>query len=368
LVVIVSGALRIVVDVTPFAARRTGVGNYWIGMLRGLAEVSGDEHEIVAFAVAGPRAKQRIQRELGSLPLTHRLVTVPPPSPTWHRLWSRLGRPPVEWLAGALDVFHFSDWLYPAQRAGIRATTVHDLVPLRFPHLVPAGTLRTHVPKHRHAAHTCDLLFANSRFTAGEVTELLGVSEARVRVAYPPLDRRYTQEGERAEFRGPYLLAVATLEPRKNLPTLIEAFKLVRQRRPELSLAVAGAEGWGERPDLSSEGVKWLGYVPDEELPALYRGAELLCYPSLFEGFGMPIVEAMACGTPVVASAHPSLDEASAEIALRADPHSAESFAEQIERALDARDELRAPGLEHARRFSPEACARAVLDGYRSAA
>jgi glycosyltransferase involved in cell wall biosynthesis len=368
LVVIVSGAVRIVVDVTPFAARRTGVGNYWIGMLRGLAELAGDEHEIVAFAVAGPRAKQRIERELGSLPLTRRLVTVPPPSPTWHRLWSRVGRPPVEWLAGELDVFHFSDWLYPSQRGGVRTTTVHDLVPLRFPDLVPAGTLRTHVPKHRNAARTCHVIFANSRFTAGEVIELLDVPEEKVRVAYPPLDPRYAPEGERRDLGRPYLLAVSTLEPRKNLPTLLEAFARLRRAHPELTLAVAGAEGWGERPDLSSEGVTWLGYVPDEQLPALYRGAELLCYPSLFEGFGMPIVEAMACGTPVVASAHPSLDEASAGIALRAAPESPEALAEQIERALERREELRQPGLDHARQFSPAACAQAVLDGYRSAA
>jgi glycosyltransferase involved in cell wall biosynthesis len=366
LVVIVSGAVRIVVDVTPFAARRTGVGNYWIGMLRGLAEVAGDAHEIVAFAVAGPRTKHRIQRELGSLPMTHRLVMVPPPSPTWRSVWSRLGRPPVEWLAGKLDAFHFSDWMYPAQRAGVRATTVHDLVPIRFPGLLPTGTATTHIPKHRNAARTCDVIFANSRFTAAEVIELLGVPKAKVRVAYPGVDGRYKPEGERADLGAPYLLAVSTLEPRKNLPRLLDAFALLRRTHRELVLAVVGAEGWGERPDLDRKGIRLLGYVADERLPALYRGAEALVYPSLFEGFGMPIVEAMACGTAVVSSAHPSLDEASGGIALRAEAESAESMAEQIERALDRREELRQPGLEHAKSFSPRACAQAVLDGYQS--
>jgi glycosyltransferase involved in cell wall biosynthesis len=162
------------------------------------------------------------------------------------------------------------------------------------------------------------------------------------------------------------VLAVSTLEPRKNLPTLLDAFALLRRAHPELTLAVVGAEGWGERPDLSAEGVRLLGYVAHEELPALYRGAEVCVYPSLYEGFGMPIVEAMACGTPVVSSAHPSLDEASAGIALRAEPRSADSFAGQIERALDGADELRELGLEHARRFTWRACAESVLEGYRA--
>jgi glycosyltransferase involved in cell wall biosynthesis len=358
--------VRIVVDVSPLGHRRTGVGNYWIGMLRGLTELSNGRHEVVAFALAGPRLKRTIERELEPLRLERRLVTAPPPSPTWRSLWSRVGRPPVEWLTGKLDAFHFSDWMYPAQRAGVRATTVHDLIPLRFPDLVPAGTGRTHVPKHRNAARTCHVIFANSAFTAGEVTDLLGVPEAKVHVAYPPVDARYTPEGERADLGGPYLLAVSTLEPRKNLPTLVDAFALVRRTRPELSLAVVGAEGWGDRPDLAREGVCSLGYVAHERLPALYRGAESFVYPSLFEGFGMPIVEAMACGTPVVASAHPSLDEASGGIALRAEPQSPESFAEEIEHVLERPEEQRQRGLEHARRFTPGTCARAVLDGYRS--
>jgi glycosyltransferase involved in cell wall biosynthesis len=359
--------VRIVVDVTPLAIRRTGVGNYWRGMLRGLAEAENGAHEIVGFAVTGPRAKRRVALELPP-GIARRLITSPPPSPAWRNLWSRLGRPPVEWFAGRLDVFHLSDWMYPAQRAGIRATTVHDLVPLRFPEWTARGTGRTHVPKHENAARTCDVIFANSRFTAGEVVELLGVSEARVRIAYPPVDSRYTPDGDREELTSPYLLAVSTLEPRKNLPTLLEAFELLRRRRPELELVVAGAEGWGERPELQREGVRLLGYVPDERLPALYRGAEGFVYPSRFEGFGMPIVEAMACGTPVVSSAHPSLDEASGDVALRAEPDSAEAFAEAIERALGRREELRAPGIEHARQFSWRRCAEAVLAGYRAVA
>ena len=152
----------------------------------------------------------------------------------------------------------------------------------------------------------------------------------------------------------------ATLEPRKNLPALLAAFALLRRRHPELTLALAGLEGWEERP-LEAEGVRLLGFVSDEELARLYRGAAAFAYPSRFEGFGIPVVEALASGIPAVVSSHPSLDEASGEAALRADPDDPEAFAETLEQALAA---PRGTGLEHAARFTWRACGEAVLAGY----
>ncbi len=134
-----------------------------------------------------------------------------------------------------------------------------------------------------------------------------------------------------------------------------------------VALAVAGGAGWGEQTRLDVPGVLRLGFTPHEELPRLYRGASVFVYPSRFEGFGMPIVEAMACGVPVVASSHPSLDEAAGDAAVRADPESPEDIARGIECALAERDELVRRGREHARRFTWLETGRAHLQGYADA-
>jgi glycosyltransferase involved in cell wall biosynthesis len=357
--------LRVVVDVTPLALPRTGIGNYVLGMLRGLTE-AGPEHEIVAFSAVAPPGKRRIDEALDGVTLERRIVVVPPKSHYWRTVWSRLGRGPVEWLAGPLDVFHFSDWMYPPQRGGVRATTIHDLVPLRHPDWVHPQTYRMHSRKYAHAAKTCDLIVVNSEFTACEVVDLLGFPRDRICVAYPGVGRWFRPDGPSRDLGGPYVLTVATLETRKNLETLLQAMRLLRDRHPELRLAVAGGQGW-QAPSLEANGVLPLGYVNDDELAALYRGATVFAYPSLFEGFGIPIVEAMACGAPVVASAHRSMDEASGEAALRADPESPEAFAAGIERALSERDRLVAVGSNHARRFGTRVAGETILRAYEAA-
>jgi glycosyltransferase involved in cell wall biosynthesis len=353
--------VRIVVDVSPLSHPRTGVGNYIRGSLIGLAESGG--HDVVAFAPASLRGRRVIESALDGVDVERKLPLVPA-AHALRTAWSRAGRPPVERVVGDFDVFHFSDWMYPAQRAGVRSTMIHDLVPIHFPEWVHARTRSMHGAKYRHATTACDVVMVNSRFTGDDVAATLGVPPERIHVAYPGVDSAFEPDGERLDVGRPYALTVATLEPRKNLTTLIDAYRRLDE---ELSLAVAGAAGWGARPALDVEGVVGLGYTPHDELPRLYRGASVVVYPSLFEGFGMPVVEAMACGVPVVASSHPSLDEACGDAAVRVDPRDPDAIADGIRAALREREQLRARGLEHARSFRWLENGRAHLRAWESA-
>jgi glycosyltransferase involved in cell wall biosynthesis len=353
--------VKIAFDVAPLSHPRSGIGTYLRGSLAGLAEAAAGEHEIVAFAPTSPQGKKAIPEALQGLRVEISLQFLPF-AHFWRQGWSRIGRPGIERFLGPIDVLHFSDWMYPPQRSGIRATTIHDLVPLRHPEWVQGRTRRMHTAKYRNAARTCDLVFANSQFTARDVVELLGVPEDRVRVAPPGVDEIFTSDGARADLGRDYVLTVATLEPRKNLRALVDAHALLG--RADLLLVVVGAEGWGDQPALDRPGIVRLGFVDDDELARLYRGASVFAYPSRFEGFGLPVIEAMACGAPVVCSSHESMDEACGDAAVRADPESTAAIAAAIGVALDRREELAVVGRRHAARFAWSRTGRVFLDSY----
>ena len=351
--------MRIAFDVSPLSHTRTGIGNYVRGSLAGLAEAAAGRHEVIAFAPTRLRGRRLIREALADVPVDLRTVVLPW-SHAFRMGWSRLGWPSVERFLGPVDVLHFSDWLVPPQRRGIRSTMVHDLVPLLHPEWVTARTLSMHGFKYSHTAE-CDLIFVNSAYTGRDVEEHLNVPRDRVRVAPPGVAGEYTADGERAELGRPYVLSLATLEPRKNLETLAEAWRTLRG---ELALAVAGAAGWGDQPFLDDAGILKLGFVAEAEVPRLMRGAAVFVYPSRFEGFGMPIVEAMACGVPVVVSSHPSMDEACGDAAIRVNPNDRDSIAAGIRTALERREELRAAGLTHAAQFTWRRCGEIHLQAF----
>jgi glycosyltransferase involved in cell wall biosynthesis len=355
--------MRIAFDVSPLSHEPTGIGNYIRGSLAGLAEVAAPQHEIVAFAPTSPEGKWRIPLLVGELPVTLKLRFLPF-AHHWRQAWSRVGRLGVERFLGPVDVLHYSDWMFPPQRGGLRSTMIHDLVPLHHRDWVTPRTYSMHAAKYRDAG-TCDTVFVNSTFTGRDVVETLGVDPARVHVAPPGVGAAFATEGGRADLGGPYVLTVATLEPRKNLAVLVDAHRILGGR---FLLGVAGARGWGNQPSLDAPGIVRLGRPTDDELSALYRGAAVVAYPSRFEGFGIPVVEAMASGVPVVASSHPSLDEAAGDAALRADPDDPRAWAEALVEAHERRDELVPRGLAHALRFTWRRVGEVMLSAWEEAA
>jgi glycosyltransferase involved in cell wall biosynthesis len=349
--------MRIVVDVSPLSHPRTGIGNYIRGSLEGIVAAAGDRHDVVAFAPTSLRGPARIREALGGIPVATRLL----PLPASHALrtaWSRLGTPGVERLAGGLDAFLFSEWMYPSQRRGVRATVFHDLVPLHHPEWCTPRTVVMHTRKAHAAVASCDVVFANSSYTAADLVETLRFDASRIVVAYPGLGPGLTPDGPRADLGDQVILGLGTIEPRKNIARLVEAWQLLGG---EVGLALAGGDGWGDRPDLADPSIRRLGFVPEADVGSLYRGSAVFVYPSLYEGFGIPVIEAMACGVPVVASAHPSLDEACGDAAVRVDPLDASAIAAGVREALARRDELVARGLLHAAQFSWNENGRVIL-------
>jgi glycosyltransferase involved in cell wall biosynthesis len=354
--------VRFVFDVTPLSVPRTGIGNYLRGSLAGVAAAAAGEHELVALALSDGAGRRRVEEALAGIPVDLRVLERPAAN-VWRRGWTLAGRPGLERVLGRFDGLHVTDWWHPPQAHGVRAATIYDLVPLHFPEWTTRRIRLAHRLTYRHVARRCDVVFAISHYTAADATQTLGV-RAPVLVAQPAVDAHFTPDGERADLGRPYVLSVATLEPRKNLETLLAAVELLGGSP---ALAVVGAAGWGKVPALERPWVHRLGYVRDDELAALYRGAAALAFPSRFEGFGLPVVEAMACGVPVVASSHPSLDEACGDAAVRADPDDAAAFAAGIERAVAEREGLVPRGLLHAARFSWRETGRVFLAGFEAA-
>jgi glycosyltransferase involved in cell wall biosynthesis len=234
--------------------------------------------------------------------------------------------------------------------------TVHDLAVLRHPEAFNRWTRtysRAAVPRVVRAARR---VIAVSEFTKSELIGLLGVAEDLIRVIPNAVAEPFVAGGARAE--GEYILAVGTIEPRKNLARLAQAARLAG-----VQLRVAGAAGWGNRQTLG--GARLLGFVDDEELARLYRGALCVAYPSLYEGFGIPVLEALACGAPVVTSSGTAMEEVADGAAVLVDPRDPDAIAAGIREAISRRDELSALGLERARRFSWRTSAELTAAVYR---
>jgi glycosyltransferase involved in cell wall biosynthesis len=345
-------ALRIFIDYRPALRARTGVGEYLHQLVR-VPDVWRHD-ELTLFSSSWKDSLEPSVARFG------RVVDRRIPVQVLNLLLHRLGAPAAERLAhGTFDVvFSPHPLLFPST-GGAQVVTVHDVDFVVHPERTRAEVRRDYVPLAYGHARRADLVVVPSRHTAARVGELFGVASERIVVCH---HGRPDWPARSAEPAGGYVLSVGTLEPRKNVEGLVAAYDRLRRRRadmPELRLAghaTPEVAGWLTRlaPPLSDR-VRPIGYVADTDRPAVYAGASLLVLPSFDEGFGLPALEAMTVGVPVVASARGALPEVLGEAALLIDPADPDALAAAIERVLvDAplRQALIARGLERARAFS----------------
>jgi glycosyltransferase involved in cell wall biosynthesis len=270
---------------------------------------------------------------------------------------------PVRARRDGVSMLHCPTFRAPLRSPVPLVVTFHDLGVLRRPAAFNRWTRRYSALTLPRVAAAASAIIAVSEFTKAEVVELLRVDEEKVRVIPHGVTAPFQADGPVSE--GDYVLAVATLEPRKNLHTLVEAFR--RARLDGTELRIVGERGWGDvRPD--GEHVRYLGFVSDEELAKQYRGARCVAYVSRYEGFGLPVLEALACGTPVVASDLPPIREFADGAAVTVDAGDAEAIAAGLGEAIRRRDELAARGPDAARPYSWRRTAEETVALYREVA
>jgi glycosyltransferase involved in cell wall biosynthesis len=370
---------RIGIDYTSAVRQGAGIGRYTRGLIMALAEIDR-VHEYVLFSAGrDPRGTSWPPNfRLRSLPLTDRHLAI---------LWQRLRLPvPVELFTGWVQILHSPDFVLPPTLGARTVLTVHDLSFMRHPECSSPSLLAYLLRAVPRSVRRADVLLADSESTRRDLVELLKVPEERVRVVYPGVEPRFVSEGEqhtmrqqdvleRYGIRPPYILGLGTLQPRKNYPRLIRAYGLLRRRyHVPHQLVIGGGRGWLHeqidetiRQTRLHEDVRLIGYVADEDLPALYRAADVFAFPSLYEGFGIPVLEAMGCGTPVVTSMVSSLPEVAGKAALMVPPEDVEALAQAMWQLMSdqaLRNDLVRRGYEQVKRFTWRQSAGKLLDIY----
>ena len=281
-------------------------------------------------------------------------------------LWNRLHILPIEKLVGDLDVFHSSDWTQPPSKA-FKVTTIHDLVPLKFPQHSHSKIVSAHKARIKWVKKEVDKVIVPSEATKKDLLKI-GLKEKRI-VIIPEAPDTIFKPAKKTEINklkrkyrisGGYLLAVG-VSPRKNTERIISAYEKM-QAGLNLKLVFIGHFHKGVE---QRRGVRFIGHVETKEMPVFYSGAEALVYPSLYEGFGLPVLEAFACKTPVVTSDTSSLPEISGNAAVLVDPYNVDSIAEGIREALDQKKDLVKKGLARIKDFSWKETARKTLEVYR---
>ena len=371
---------RIAIDYTPAYEQGGGIGRYVRELTAALAKL--DDHRDYRLFVAGAT-----KNSLPAPPAANFVWRATPVSPRWlTRLWHRAGiRLPIETFTGRIDLFHATDFVLPPTLPATRTLlTVHDLSFVRVPQAASPplkAYLDQAVPQ---SVKKADHILADSQATKDDLMQLYKTPAAKITVLLCGVDARFqritdpaAQQRVREKYglgTVDYLLSVGTVQPRKNYSRVIRALAALRRQGHDLHYAIAGGSGWLEdemhqtiAATQQENAVHLLGFVADDDLPALYSAARCLIIPSLYEGFGLPILEAMACGTPVITSSVSSLPEAAGDAAILVDPLDTDAICSAIlrlETDRPLRTALTAAGEAHSRQFKWEKSARQLKSIY----
>lgn len=379
--------LRIGIDYTAAVRQGAGIGRYTRNLIRAVAEC--DRRNRYVLLVAGGWGNGD---GLGSWPENFRVRSLPFSDRWMHLLWQRLRLPmPVQCFAGPLHLFHSPDFVLPPTGRAPAVLTVHDLSFLRVPQFFVAGFrdyLEGAVSRAvKRAAH----ILVDSESTRNDLVELMAVDADRMTVVYPGIEARFCPirdrellESVRTRYGLParFLLGLGTLQPRKNFLGLIAAFgKLIGDKAgtsetTDIDLVIAGGPGWMYDETLSSveqlglqNRVHFPGFVADEDLPALYTLALVFAFPSWYEGFGLPVLEAMACGTPVVAANNSSFPEVVGNAGLMVEAGDTDALSHALLQMLteaQLRRHMVTAGIQQARRFAWTSAAEKVVQVYET--
>lgn len=372
--------MKIAIDVSQIVYIGTGVANYTYQLVKKLITIDRD-NKYLLFGLSLRQQSKIISffEELKTLNNTIETKIIPFPQRLGNFIWNNLHLYKLENMIGDFDLYHSSDWIEFPTRSK-KVTTIHDLIILKHPYLSHPYIVKTQKRKLNWVAKETDLILVDSLSTKDDIEKYLKVKTGKIEVVNPGVDKIYQPQSTEAvnwirhkyQIPGEYILMVGTLEPRKNLELVIRAFErflnhsLISSRKKPIELVVVGKYGWGEKP-ASDQKIKFLGYVDKKELPSLYSGAKVFIYPSLYEGFGLPVLEAMACGCPVISSNQGSLKEIVNQAALLVDTQTEEDITSKLTQIFideELRKILIEKGLENVRKFDWDKSAKKIISLY----
>jgi glycosyltransferase involved in cell wall biosynthesis len=372
--------MKIAIDVSLTSGESAGVSSYTRGLLEGLATIDA-ENEYVLYSCLD--STQSAQPTFPQQP-NFSLRTLQLEGEHWERMWYKAYLPPKEAL-DAVDVLHSPFFNAPKEHHGALVVTIYDVSFLLQPQFHPEANRLHCLQGTLNAALYADRIIAISVQAKQDLMDYFAIPAERIRVIHPAHRKVYYPESNIEVLRGAlerlgifrhFILFVGSLEPRKNLRTLLQAYAMyVMRHAGEELLVFAGGKGW-LNDDLSqvaadlgiAERVKFLGYVQEADLRVLYSAAKLFVYPSIYEGFGLPPLEAMACGAPVITSNTSALPEVVGDAALLINPHNSEELCQAMRTVLGdggVRSKMRQQSIERAKLFSWERAAQDTLAVYR---